>query len=195
MTRFVYPICVLFACGALLTAQSLSQEEQQSLQRSLGEAGNSPTEFVRAIENHLKQFPNSPKRAELERALVKTAMDLNDDRRLIEFGPSVLTRDPENMQVLEHLATALLHQGDKLSAQRALDYARELADLIQTTYQNDKFEPGGGPESQLAIAVQPQRLVAAEGERDQFAMPHRLLMQDHAVRKPITWPWVDRRGP
>jgi hypothetical protein len=84
-----------------------------------------------AIENHLKQYPNSPRRAELERALVKTAIELNDDRRLMEFGESVLSREPDNMQVLEHVTTALLHQGDKPNAQRALDHARHFADLIQ----------------------------------------------------------------
>ena len=50
------------------------------------------------------------------------------------------------MQVLEHVTTALLHQGDKPNAQTRSDHARHLADLIQATYQNDKFEPGGGPE-------------------------------------------------
>jgi len=143
-----YPglIWISIFCGGLLSAQALSQEEQQSLQRALSEGGNSPTEFVLAIENHLKQYPNSPRRAELERALVKTAIDLNDDHRLIEFGEKVLSREPANIQVLEHVTTALLHQGDKPNAQRALDHARHLSDLIQGTYQNDKFEPGGGPE-------------------------------------------------
>jgi thiol-disulfide isomerase/thioredoxin len=136
---------VLIAAVPHSLGQSLSQEEQISLQRTLGEAGNSPTELELAIENHLKQFPNSPKRAELERALVKTAIDINDDARLIQYGESVLSRDPDNMQVLEHVTTAWLHQGDKPSAQRALDHARHFADLIQATYQNDKFEPGGGP--------------------------------------------------
>jgi thiol-disulfide isomerase/thioredoxin len=144
--RYIASICFLIACGAFLSAQTLSQDEQLSLQKALGEAGNSSTEFALAIENHLKQFPNSPKRAELERALVKTAIDLNDDPRLMEFGEKVLSREPDNMQVLEHVTTALLHQGDKPSAQRALDHARHLADLIQATYRDDKFAPGGGPD-------------------------------------------------
>jgi thiol-disulfide isomerase/thioredoxin len=144
--KCVLPIWILVACGAFSSAQTLSQEEQLSLQQALGEAGNSPTEVELAIENHLKQFPNSPKRADLERALVKTAMDLNDDRRLLEYGEAVLSRDPNNLQVLEHVITALLHQGDKPNAQIALDHARHLAELIQAAYQNDKFEPGGGPE-------------------------------------------------
>jgi thiol-disulfide isomerase/thioredoxin len=56
----------------------------------------------------------------------------------------VLSRDPNNLKTLEHVTTALLHQGDQAHAERALDHARHFADLIQTTYQNDKFEPGGG---------------------------------------------------
>ena len=145
MMRFVLVISAL-TFGTLLCAQTLSQDEQVSLQKALSEGGNSPTEFILAIENHLKRYPNSPRRAELERALVKTAIELNDDRRLMEFGERVLSREPDNTQVLEHVTTALLHQGDKPNAQRALDHARHLGDLIQAAYQNDKFEPGGGSE-------------------------------------------------
>ncbi len=133
---------VLIAAAAQVFAQT---PEGTSLKRALGEAGNSPLEFERAIENHLREYPNSSERAELERALVKTAISLNDDQRLITFGESVLSRDPNNLEVLEHVTAALLHQGDKAHAERALEHARHFADLIQITYQNDKFEPGGGP--------------------------------------------------
>jgi thiol-disulfide isomerase/thioredoxin len=145
MTRWFLPAAIFLACGALASAQTLSQEEQQSLQNALGEAGRSPTEFALALENHLKQFPKSPKRADFERALVKTAVELNDDQRLMAYGENVLSREPDNMQFLEHVATAWLHRGDKAGAQLALDHARHLADLIQATYQGDKFAPGGGP--------------------------------------------------
>jgi thiol-disulfide isomerase/thioredoxin len=137
-------LILLAAAVPYLAAQTLTQEEQISLQKAIGEAGSSATELMLAIENHLRQYPDSPKRADLERALVKSAMDLNDDKRLMEFGERVLSRDPNNTQVLEHVTTAWLHQGDKAGAQRALDHARHFAELIQLTYQNDKFEPGGG---------------------------------------------------
>ncbi len=148
--KAVGAIWIMAACALFLVtqaaAQALSQDEQLALQKALAEVGNSPREFQRAIENHLKQYPNSPRRAELERALVKQAIDLDDDHVLIEFGEKVLSREPDNLQVLEHVTTALVHQGDKPNAQRALDHARHLGDLIQAAYQNDKFEPGGGPE-------------------------------------------------
>jgi thiol-disulfide isomerase/thioredoxin len=146
MIRRLACVCAFIVWSAFLNAQTLSQEEQQSLQQGLSEAGNSSTEVALAIENHLKQFPNSPKRVALENALVKTAIELNDDQRLMEYGERELAREPNNMQVLEHVTTALLHQGSKPNAQRALDHARHFADLIQAAYQNDKFEPGGGPE-------------------------------------------------
>jgi thiol-disulfide isomerase/thioredoxin len=131
--------------AALLVAQNaVSQIEQASLQQALGEAGNIPVEFVRAIERHLQRFPQSPQRPELERALVKTAIDLNDDRRIIEFGESVLTREPDNAQVLEPVTTALLRKGDKASAQRALEHARHFEQIIQANYKDVKFVAGAG---------------------------------------------------
>src|SRR5260370_27897724 len=97
--------CVItFAAPLLLLAQDMSQVEQDSLQRALGEAGNSPVDFMRAIEQHLKSYPNSARRAELERAVVKTAIDLNDDRRIIQFGERVLQREPDSRLGLAHVA-------------------------------------------------------------------------------------------
>jgi thiol-disulfide isomerase/thioredoxin len=137
-------LLILMAAAAQLFAQS-DLTEMSSLQRALAEAGTSPLERALVIENHLKEYPNSPRRADLENALVKAAIDLNDDQRLLNYGEGVLSRDPNNMELLEHLTTALLHQGDKAHAERALEHARHFGDLIQTAYQNDKFEPGGGP--------------------------------------------------
>jgi len=133
---------ILVAAAAQLFGQT---PEGTSLKHAIAEAGNSPLEFMLAIENHLKQYPNSSERAQLERALVKTAMDVNDDQRMLTFGEGVLSRDPNDLQVLDHLTAALLHQGDKAHAERALEHARHFSDVIQLTYQNDKFEPGGGP--------------------------------------------------
>ncbi len=133
------------AAAPALAQVGPARAEQESLQRALGEAGNSPVEFARAIEHHLREFPNSPQRAELERALVKTAADLNDDRRVIEYGERVLEREPDNTQFLEPVTTALLRKGDQASAARALEHAHHLEQMVQANYKNDKFTPGSGP--------------------------------------------------
>jgi thiol-disulfide isomerase/thioredoxin len=145
MKRF-FGLLLALTLLPLYAQQNLPKTEEESLQTAIGEAGNSPVDFARAIENHLKRFPNSPRRAELERALIKTAIDLNDDRRIIQFGEGVLTREPDNLQVLEHVATAELHNGDKASAERALGHALHCEEIVRATYKNDKFVPGAGRE-------------------------------------------------
>jgi thiol-disulfide isomerase/thioredoxin len=142
MRRF--GLAVALAALPLFAQANLSKAEEESLQTSISETGNSPVDFARAIENHLKRFPNSPRRSELERALIKTVIELNDDRRIVQFGESVLTREPDNLHVLEHVATAELHNGDKASAERALAHALHCEELVQATYKNDTFAPGGG---------------------------------------------------
>ncbi len=132
---------------------------------------------------------------------MKTAIDLNDDPRLIEFGESVLSRDADNMQVLEHVTTALLHRGDKPSAQRALEHARHLADLIQATYADDKFQPGGGPEEvkrkedfdrgrarALLLQARAQGLLGHNGEAIQLAQSsYTIFPSVEAAREAARW--------
>src|SRR5690242_8967621 len=72
-------LCILASAQTAATPPGeMSQAERESLSQALGEAGNSPVDFIHALENHIAKYPNSPKRSELERALVKSAMDLKD---------------------------------------------------------------------------------------------------------------------
>jgi thiol-disulfide isomerase/thioredoxin len=139
-------IWLVLILTAVASAQNLSQAEQESLNQALAEAGNSSVDFIRALEDHLKRFPDSPKKLELQRALVKTAVDINDDRRIIQYGEDVLKHDPDNQQFLERVATALLRGGDKADAVPALEHARHLEQLIQTAYKNGKSAGGSGRE-------------------------------------------------
>ena len=57
-------LCSLWICTA---QQPNSAAEEQSLNAALADAGASPTDFTRALENHLAKYPQTLKRAELER--------------------------------------------------------------------------------------------------------------------------------
>src|SRR5947207_3323805 len=119
-------IGLILACA--LTGQEtpktaeMSEDEQSSLRQALGEAGNSPVDFINALESHLAKYPNTIRRAELERALVKSAIDVKDNARLIRWGEKVLAREPDDAQILERVSVGLLQQGDKAGAERALKY-------------------------------------------------------------------------
>src|SRR2546426_1721392 len=125
MKRF---LLVLFACRFCFP-QDPSEAEQRSLSQSLGEAGSSPVELIRALETHLAKYPQTPKRAELERVLVKAAMETRDDRRIVLYGERVLARVQDDLQVLDRVARALLASDAKDTSERALKYAQRFEQL------------------------------------------------------------------
>ncbi len=141
----------VFACGVVCVVLSgqtktppppssseMSQKEQESLRDALGEAGNSQVDFERALENHLEKYPNSPKRAEMERALVKTAIELKDNPRIIRYGERVLEREPDDMQILERVTVALLQTGGTENQERALKHAEHFAEVVKKADESEK---------------------------------------------------------
>jgi thiol-disulfide isomerase/thioredoxin len=144
MKHLLFAILLLAASG--LRAQQaavpdLSQAEQDSLRQALAEAGNSPVDFVKALEAHLTRFPNSPRKMELLRAIIKTSTDVRDDDRIVKYGEQVLAKEPDDAQILERVSAGLLRRGDKASAERALKYVVHFREILLTAV-NDKAASG-----------------------------------------------------
>jgi thiol-disulfide isomerase/thioredoxin len=122
-------LLVFFFCRFCFP-QELSEAEQKALSQGLGEAGSSPIEMIRAMESHLARFPQSPKRAEIERLLAKGAIETRDDRRMILYGERVLAREKDDLQILDRVARALLSSDAKGTSERALKYAQRYEQLV-----------------------------------------------------------------
>jgi len=122
---------VLAATVALAqTNDAASSAEQQELRKSLEEAGNSQIDFIHALEKHVAKYPNSAQRSQIEQALVKAAMETHDAARVAKYGERVLQRDPDNLQLLEEVSSALLKTHDKQDAARALRYSLHAEGLL-----------------------------------------------------------------
>ncbi len=121
-------LLLLAAFAGVCLAQG---QEQADLEKALSEAGASPLEYLRAIEKHLEQYPNTARRAELERAAVRAAIEARDDNRIIVYGERVLARQPDDLQILEQVTRALLAGGSKENSERALKYARRYEEVVR----------------------------------------------------------------
>jgi thiol-disulfide isomerase/thioredoxin len=66
------------------------------------------------------------------RAIVKYAMDLGDDRRIVTWGERSLELDMEQPQVLERVSEILLESEDKARAERALKYASKFEEILRS---------------------------------------------------------------
>jgi len=116
----------LLAIPSCFPQQAGSEDEQVQLRLALAEAGSSPVDLIRALENHLARFPASSQRPDMESAIVKAALDTKDDRRILLYGERVLAREPDDILLLERVSRALLSRDDEQSARKALQYARRL---------------------------------------------------------------------
>jgi len=110
--------------------QTASDAEEMELGKALREAGNSQVDFVRALENHLAKYPDSPKKPEIERALVKASIEAKDDRRIILYGEWVLDHEAGDPQILDRVTRALLSSDSKENAERALGYAKRYEEQV-----------------------------------------------------------------
>ncbi|HZO54850.1 MAG TPA: hypothetical protein VFB63_19240, partial [Bryobacteraceae bacterium] len=120
-----------FLLGSVVLAQEIAESERAELRAGLSEAGSSQVEFIRAIERHLQKYPQTAQRPELERALVKAAMEVRDTRRILLYGERVISREPANAELLERVARQLLSTDDAEAAGRALAYARKLEESVR----------------------------------------------------------------
>lgn len=115
--------------------------ESQQLREALAEAGNSPVDFLRALERHLEKFPQSKQRSDVERGIVRAALELKDNRRIIQYGELVLAREPNDLQLLDRVTRALLSDDSEASAKRALPYAQRFETGVRDL---EKKQPPAG---------------------------------------------------
>lgn len=113
-----------------LAQQTAPNAEDKDLNDALAEAGNSQIDFVRALENHLAKYPQSPRKAEIERTLVKSAIEMKDDKRIILYGEHVLDREAGDPQILDRVARALLASDGRDNSERALKYAKRYEEQV-----------------------------------------------------------------
>jgi len=107
--------------------------ESQALSQAVSEAGNSPVDFIRALEKHLAKYPHTTRRNEIERALVKAAIEAKDNKRVIEYGERVLAREPSDMQILDRVVHALLATDARDTSEKALKYATQYEEVLRQT--------------------------------------------------------------
>ena len=156
------PLSLLLAVTLSASAQAQTDaSEAQALNHALEEAGASPVDFVRALENHLQKYPDTARRAEIERGLVRGAADAKDYRRIALYGERVLARDPNDVDVLEQVANAELKSRTPEEARKALAHARLLETILGESGKQARDKAQSGPQGTRRIIETDVRLATA----------------------------------
>jgi len=128
-------IGLLFVCISALAqgqapAPEASAAEKHELAESIKEANTSGYDLTRALEAHLRKYPDTPLRPDIFNLLAKAAVETGDDSRIIRYGEPTLTAAPNDVTLLDRVSQALLNAGGKENAVRALGYAKRFEDYV-----------------------------------------------------------------
>lgn len=108
-------------------------DPEQELHHALESAGTDRAALVRNLEDYLKRFPNSPRKAAVYRALVEASIRLQDTARATEYAERFIALSPDDVSMML-LAIDLLEQTrDDQSLARAIGYASRVLDRIRTS--------------------------------------------------------------
>jgi thiol-disulfide isomerase/thioredoxin len=128
--------------AALMALQAAAQtppdpelQEQYELSQAVNDAGTSPIDMIRALEAHLKKYPATKQLARIDQTLAKSAMDLNDNPRIILYGEKVLrSGTQDDLVLIDRLVRVLVGSTDPEQQKQALEFAKR--------YENDVIARG-----------------------------------------------------
>lgn len=126
-------------------------DPEAALQRAVEEAGNDRAALVRGLEDYLRRFPDAPRKLEIYRALVESAMQLRDTSRELDYAERIIALRPEDASMMLFSVDLLERAGDDHSLTRAVGYATRVLDRVEKT----------------AAEAKPARLSQAEWEAEQ----------------------------
>jgi tetratricopeptide (TPR) repeat protein len=100
------------------------------LQATVQQAGNDRAALIRNLEAYLIKYPDSPRRAAIYRALLESEMQLQNQKRALEYAQQILAIQPDDSQTLFLAATLLEKMPDDASQTQAMGYDTHLMELV-----------------------------------------------------------------
>jgi thiol-disulfide isomerase/thioredoxin len=138
---FLLVLCLAASAQQPAKSKAVLESEEDHLRRVMGEAGTSPLEMIRGLESHLSRYPKSKRRKEVERALIKSAIEARDNPRILKYGEPYLKDEPSDLVVLERVTRLLVAEPGKENNERGLHLARQFEKAMRELEQE---KPAGG---------------------------------------------------
>lgn len=130
MIRYLFAISLMAAAVWAQSQAEMSPQEQQDLQKAVTESASSPVDLIHALESHLAKYPNSPRRDEIDRTILKAAMQTGDLKRVASYGERVLKKDPDDLTLLDPVSKALVLQPREDQVKSGLAFANHMQALV-----------------------------------------------------------------
>jgi thiol-disulfide isomerase/thioredoxin len=122
--------------GKTQTATQVDPEAE--LKATIEDAGNDRAAFVRNLEDYLKRFPDTPRKAEIYRALIDANLQLREQAKALDAAEHAVAADPQDTSTMILAANLLEEQGGDAALTKAIGYITRVYDRIEKTSVEDK---------------------------------------------------------
>jgi len=112
-------------------AAKKAPDPEIELESAIEEAGNDGAALVRNLERYLHRFPDAPRKAQVYRALVESAMQLRDWPRALDYAERIIALRPDDAAMMLLAVDLLERAGDEQSLTRAVGYATRVLDRVE----------------------------------------------------------------
>jgi thiol-disulfide isomerase/thioredoxin len=120
-------------------AQAAPQVDAEAeLKATIEDAGNDRAAFVRNLEDYLKRFPETPRKAEIYRALIDANLQLRERTKALDAAERAIVADPQDTSTMMLAANLLEEQGGDAALVKAIGYVTRVYDRIEKTPIEDK---------------------------------------------------------
>src|SRR5271154_2677476 len=117
-----------------------NNDPEAELQKALNAAGNDRAALVRNLKDYLRRYPDAPRRAAVDRALVEACQQLRDDDCALDYSEQLIALRPDDSEMMLLAVGILQHRGDDASLIRASGYVSRVLDRVQKSTPDERPE-------------------------------------------------------
>jgi thiol-disulfide isomerase/thioredoxin len=115
-------------------------DAEAELQKALSSAGNDRAALVRNLKDYLRRFPEAPRRAAIDRALVEACQQLRDDDCALDYSEQLIAERPDDSEMMLLAVSILQRKRDDASLTRASGYVSRVLDRVQKSTPTERPE-------------------------------------------------------
>jgi thiol-disulfide isomerase/thioredoxin len=137
---FLFSLSVAAAQAPSPTAEASAEA---ALDKAFATSGNDRAALVRNLQQYLLQYPNSPRKPAVYRALVEACQQLEDDTCALNYAERLIALEPDDSDMMLIAVDYLQGKGDDVSLLRAAGYMTRVIDRVEKSPPDER--PAGEP--------------------------------------------------
>lgn len=119
---------------------------ETALERVFATSGSDRGALVRNLQQYLLQYPDTPRKAAVYRALVEACEQLQDDACALNYAERLVAIQPDDSDMMLVAVDYLQRKGDEASLTRAAGYVTRVLDRVEKTRPEERA-PHESPEA------------------------------------------------